>query len=77
MISKQIALQFINKGKNIGFSTKTSEIIVKKGRNNDYEIYTYEKGDVSPQCSTVTFEQLIQILNDETIQNDYRVVEQY
>lgn len=77
MISKQIALQFINKGKNIAFSTTTSEIIIKKGRNNEYEVYTYEKGDTLPDCSTVTFEQLIQLLNEEVNQNDYRVVEQF
>lgn len=77
MISKQIALQFLNKGKAIGFNTDTNEYVAIKKGTEGFELFTYRDGAHEADVRNVSFEQLLQLWNDGEATSSFRVVEDF
>lgn len=77
MISKQIALQLLNKGKAIKFNSASHEYIAIKKGNADFELFTYIDGAHEADVSIVSFEQLLNLWNEGNASRDFRVVEDF
>lgn len=77
MISKQIALQFLNKGKAIKFNSAANEYVAIKKGSAGFELFTYTDGAHEADVSIVSFEQLLNLWNDGEAAHDFRVVEDF
>lgn len=77
MISKQIALQFLNKGKAVQFNGNLNECVAIKKDNDSFELYTYGNGAHEADVSLISFEQLLQLWNDGEASLNFRVVEDF
>ena len=75
MLTKQAALNELNKGKFIGFTTTTGNIIMKKVNKTDYNIFVYEEGVEEPAHYIGSVTNVLKTMSDKTANNDYQVVD--
>lgn len=76
MLTKQAALNALNKGEFIGFTTASGNIIIKKANKTDYNIYVYEEGDETPAHYIGSITNVIKTMSDKTANKDYQIVEE-
>lgn len=75
MLTKQAALNELNKGKYIGFTTATGNIIIKKANKTDYNIFVYEEGIEEPAHYIGAVTNVLKTMSDKNANNDYQIVE--
>jgi len=76
-LSKQQAVQSLNKGQFIGFSTGTGtgNVIIKKGNKTDYNIYVYEEGNEQPAHYVGSITNVLATMGDKSSNKDFMIVE--
>lgn len=77
MISKQIAFQFLNKGKAIGFKAQATDYVVIKSTNDQFELLTYKNGANEADVENISFVQLNTLWNEDDANRDFHVVENF
>ena len=75
-LSKQQAVQSLNKGQFIGFSTVTGNVIIKKGNKTDYNIYVYEGDNEQPAHYIGSITNVLATMGDKSSNKDFIIVEQ-
>ena len=75
MLSKQQALNALNGGQFIGFTTATGNILMKKANKTDYNIYVYEEGNEEPMHYIGSIKNVLLTMNDKAANIDYTIVE--
>lgn len=75
MLTKQQAINALNSGKFIGFTTATGNILIKKANKTDYNIYVYEEGNEEPAHYIGSIKNVLATMNDRTANKDYQIVE--
>lgn len=75
MLTKQAALNALNKGEFIGFTTSTGNILMKKVNKTDYNIYVYEEGNEEPAHYIGSIKNVLATINDRTANKDYQIVD--
>ena len=75
-LSKQQAIQSLNKGQFIGFTTSTGNVIIKKGNKTDYNIYVYEKDHEQPAHHVGSITNVLVTMGDKNSNKDFIIVEQ-
>ena len=75
MLSKQQALNALNGGQFIGFTTATGNILMKKANKTDYNIYVYEEGNEEPMHYIGSIKNVLLTMNDKAANKDYTIVE--
>lgn len=76
MLTKQAALNALNKGQFIGFTTTTGNIIIKKANKTDYNIFVYEEGDETPAHYIGSITNVIKTMSDKNVNGDFQIVEE-
>lgn len=76
MLTKQAALNALNKGQFIGFTTSTGNVIIKKANKTDYNIYVYEEGDETPAHYIGAITNVIKTMSDKNVNGDFQIVEE-
>ena len=76
MLTKQAALNALNKGEFIGFTTTTGNVIIKKANKTDYNIYVYEEGDETPAHYIGSIANVIKTMSDKNGNKDFQIVEE-
>lgn len=77
MITKQIALQLLNKGKAIQFKTNVSTYVALKKGKEGFELFTYTEGSQHADVSVVSIQQLLDLWKEENATRNFRVVESF
>ena len=75
MLTKQAALNALNKGQFIGFTTPTGNVIIKKANKTDYNIFVYEEGDDTPAHYIGSITNVIKTMSDKNVNGDFQIVE--
>ena len=75
-LSKQQAIQSLNKGQFIGFTTSTGNAIIKKGNKTDYNIYVYEEAQEQPAHYVGSITNVLATMGDKNSNKDFMIVEQ-
>ena len=75
-LSKQQAIQSLNKGQFIGFTTGSGNVIIKKGNKTDYNIYVYEEGNEQPAHYVGSITNVLATMGDKSSNKDFMIVEQ-
>lgn len=76
MLTKQAALNALNKGQFIGFTTTTGNVIIKKANKTDYNIFVYEEGDETPAHYIGSITNVIKTMSDKNVNGDFQIVEE-
>ncbi len=74
-LTKQQALQALNKNEFIGFTTNTGNVLIKKINRTDYNIYVYEEGNEEPAHYIGSITNVMATLSDKSSNKDYMIVE--
>ena len=74
-LTKQQALQALNKNEFIGFTTNTGNVLIKKINRTDYNIYVYEEGNEEPAHYIGAITNVMATLSDKSSNKDYMIVE--
>ena len=75
-LTKQQALQALNKNKFIGFTITTGNIIMKKINKTDYNIFVYEEGKDKPMHYVGSIMNVMATMSDKASNKDFMIVEQ-
>ncbi|AHN23098.1 3-ketosteroid-delta-1-dehydrogenase [Lysinibacillus sphaericus] len=75
-LTKQQALQALNKNKFIGFTITTGNIIMKKVNKTDYNIFVYEEGSDKPLHYVGSIMNVMATMSDKASNKDFIVVDQ-
>ncbi|MFJ5790961.1 NUMOD4 domain-containing protein [Lysinibacillus sp. NPDC097162] len=75
-LTKQQALQALNKNKFIGFTISTGNIIIKKINKTDYNIFVYEEGNEKPMHYVGSIMNVMATMSDKASNKDFIIVEQ-
>ncbi|MFJ7407685.1 MULTISPECIES: NUMOD4 domain-containing protein [unclassified Lysinibacillus] len=75
-LTKQQALQALNKNKFIGFTISTGNIIMKKINKTDYNIFVYEEGNDKPMHYVGSIMNVMVTMSDKASNKDFIIVEQ-
>ncbi len=75
-LTKQQALQALNKNKFIGFTILTGNIIMKKINKTDYNIFVYEEGNDKPMHYVGSIMNVMATMSDKASNKDFIIVEQ-
>ncbi|MGE7843484.1 NUMOD4 domain-containing protein [Lysinibacillus sp. NPDC093712] len=75
-LTKQQALQALNKNKFIGFTISTGNIIMKKINKTDYNIFVYEEGNDKPMHYVGAIMNVMATMSDKASNKDFIIVEQ-
>jgi len=75
-LTKQQALQALNKNKFIGFTITTGNIIMKKINKTDYNIFVYEEGNDQPMHYVGSILNVMATMSDKASNKDFIIVEQ-
>ena len=75
MLTKQQAINELNKGKYIGFTTVSGNVIMKKANKTDFNIFVYTEGIEEPMHYIGNITNIIKTMTDRDSNNDYQVVE--
>ncbi|MFJ7668333.1 3-ketosteroid-delta-1-dehydrogenase [Lysinibacillus sp. NPDC097195] len=75
-LTKQQALQALNKNKFIGFTITTGNIIMKKINKTDYNIFVYEEGNDKPMHYVGSIMNVMATMSDKASNKDFIIVEQ-
>ncbi|WP_409366733.1 NUMOD4 domain-containing protein [Lysinibacillus sp. 38-6] len=75
-LTKQQALQALNKNKFIGFTITTGNIIMKKINKTDYNIFVYEDGNDQPMHYVGSILNVMATMSDKASNKDFIIVEQ-
>ena len=73
-LTKQQAIQSLNKGQFIGFTTSTGNVIIKKGNKTDYNIYVYEEGNEQPAHYVGSITNVLATMGDKSSNKDFMIV---
>ena len=75
ILTKQQALQALNKNKFIGFTITNGNIIMKKVNKTDYNIFVYEEGNDTPMHYVGSILNVMSTMSDKASNKDYMIVE--
>lgn len=75
ILTKQQALQALNKHKFIGFTTINGNIIMKKVNKTDYNIFVYEEGNDTPMHYVGAIMNIMSTMSDKASNKDFMIVE--
>lgn len=75
MLTKQQAMQALNKGEFVGFSTETGNVLMKKVNKTDYNIYVYEEGTEEPMHYIGSIVNVMSTMSDKQSKKDFQIVE--
>ncbi|KOS71719.1 3-ketosteroid-delta-1-dehydrogenase [Lysinibacillus contaminans] len=75
ILTKQQALQALNKNKFIGFTITNGNIIMKKVNKTDYNIFVYEEGNDTPMHYVGSIMNVMSTLSDKASNKDFMIVE--
>ena len=76
ILTKQQALQALNKNKFIGFTIATGNIIMKKMNKTDYNIFVFEEGKEKPMHYVGSIMNVMATMSDKASNKDFVIVEQ-
>lgn len=76
ILTKQQALQALNKNKFIGFTITTGNIIIKKINKTDYNIFVFEEEKEKPMHYVGSIMNVMATMSDKASQKDFIIVEQ-
>ena len=76
MLTKQAALNALNKGQFIGFTTTTGNVLLKKANKTDYNIYVYEEGNETPAHYIGSIKNVMMTMSDQSSKKDFQIVEE-
>ena len=75
ILTKQQALQALNKNKFIGFTTTNGNIIMKKINKTDYNIFVYEEGNDTPMHYVGSIMNVMSTMSDKASNKNFMIVE--
>lgn len=75
ILTKQQALQALNKKKFIGFTITNGNIIMKKVNKTDYNIFVYEDGNDTPMHYVGSIMNVMSTMSDKSSNKDFMIVE--
>lgn len=75
-LTKQQAMQALNKGQFIGFTTQTGNVLIKKNNKTDYHMYVYEEGNETPAHYIGSITNVMATMSDKSSNKDYMIVEE-
>ncbi|WP_440051417.1 3-ketosteroid-delta-1-dehydrogenase [Lysinibacillus sphaericus] len=75
ILTKQQALQALNKNQFIGFTISTGNIIMKKVNKTDYNIFVYEEGNEKPMHYVGAIMNVMATMSDKASKKDFIIVE--
>ncbi|EON74270.1 NUMOD4 domain-containing protein [Lysinibacillus sphaericus] len=75
ILTKQEALQALNKNQFIGFTISTGNIIIKKVNKTDYNIFVYEEGNEKPMHYVGAIMNVMATMSDKASNKDFIIVE--
>lgn len=75
ILTKQQALQALNKNKFIGFTITTGNIIMKKTNKTDYNIFVYEENNEKPMHYVGSIMNVMSTMSDKASKKDFIIVE--
>ncbi|MFJ7738085.1 NUMOD4 domain-containing protein [Lysinibacillus sp. NPDC097287] len=75
ILTKQQALQALNKNKFIGFTITNGNIIMKKINKTDYNIFVYEEDNDTPMHYVGSIMNVMSTLSDKASNKDFMIVE--
>lgn len=75
ILTKQQALQALNKTKFIGFTIPTGNIIIKKINKTDYNIFVYEESNEKPMHYVGSIMNVMATMSDKASNKDFIIVE--
>lgn len=75
ILTKQQALQALNKHKFIGFTITNGNIIMKKINKTDYNIFVYEEGNDTPMHYVGSIMNVMSTMSDKASNKDFMIVE--
>ena len=75
-LTKQQALQALNKNKFIGFTITTGNIIIKKINKTDYNIFVFEEGKDKPLHYVGSIMNVMATMSDKASNKDFIIVDQ-
>ncbi|MFJ7951259.1 NUMOD4 domain-containing protein [Lysinibacillus sp. NPDC096418] len=75
ILTKQQALQALNKHKFIGFTITNGNIIMKKFNKTDYNIFVYEEGNDTPMHYVGSIMNVMSTMSDKASNKDFMIVE--
>lgn len=75
ILTKQQALQALNKSKFIGFTITNGNIIMKKVNKTDYNIFVYEEGNDTPNHYVGSIMNVMSTMSDKASNKDFMIVE--
>lgn len=74
-LTKQEALNALNKNQFVGFTTTTGNVIVKKSNRTDYDIFVYEEGNEEPSHYIGKITNVLATFSDKNSNKDFTIVE--
>ncbi|MEG0260502.1 MAG: 3-ketosteroid-delta-1-dehydrogenase [Lysinibacillus sp.] len=75
ILTKQQALQALNKKKFIGFTITNGNIILKKKNKTDYDIFVFEDGNDTPIHYVGSIMNIMATMSDKSSNKDYIIVD--
>ena len=75
ILTKQQALQALNKNKFIGFTITNGNIIMKKINKTDYNIFVYEDSNDTPMHYVGSIMNIMSTMSDKASNKDFMIVE--